>query len=119
MATDKVIDFCARAAHEINRLYCLSHGDASQPHWENAPDWQQQSARNGVRGALNGNNTPEESHLSWMMEKIETGWVYGPVKDPEKKQHPCMVPYGQLPPEQQRKDTLFLATVRAMAAALS
>ena len=26
------------------------------------------------------------------------GWKYGPVKDPEKKEHPCFVPYDDLPP---------------------
>jgi len=40
------------------------------------------------------------------------------VKDTEKKEHPCFVPYAQLPPEQKYKDTLYLATVRSMAKAL-
>jgi hypothetical protein len=40
------------------------------------------------------------------------------VKDPEKKQHPCMVPYADLPAAQRAKDALFLGTVRNMAAAL-
>lgn len=116
--TNGQLEHLAAAAHEMNRVYCLAHGDTSQPHWEDAPEWQRTSAVNGVRGALDG-NTPEQSHASWLVEKERTGWKYGPVKDPDKKEHPCFVPYDQLPPEQQRKDTLFLATVRAMAEALS
>ena len=111
------IEFCAAAAHEMNRLFCQAHGDFSQPHWEDAPAWQRESAIKGVKGALEG-NTPEQSHESWLEEKKATGWKYGPVKDPEKKEHPCYVPYAELPPEQQYKDTLFLTTVRSMAKAL-
>jgi hypothetical protein len=117
MTKEIVCEACARAAHETNRAYCLALGDTSQPSWEDAPDWQKTSARKGVDGALNG-NTPEQSHESWLKEKAETGWKYGPVKDPEKKEHPCFVPYNELPPEQRHKDTLFLTVVRAVAAAL-
>jgi hypothetical protein len=113
----KLIRACARAAHEVNRAYCWALGDDSQLPWEQAPDWQVTSAINGVRGALDG-NTPEQSHESWLKEKVETGWKYGPVKDPEKKEHQCMVPYDQLPLEQRAKDELFLITVRSMAKVL-
>lgn len=113
-----IIEACARVAHEANRTYCLSIGDASQPHWEEAPEWQRSSAMNGVEGALAG-NTPEQSHAAWYAEKRAAGWKYGPVKDPDAKEHPCMVPYDALPPSQQVKDTLFLAVVCATHAALS
>lgn len=38
---------------------------------------------------------------------------------PEKKQHPCMVPYAELPPEQKAKDSIFVGVVRAMAGAFA
>lgn len=109
---------CAQAAHEVNRAYCAALGDNSQPAWEYAEEWQRSSAINGVDGVLHG-NTPEQSHESWLAEKERTGWKYGPVKDPAKKEHPCMVPYADLPEAQKKKDTLFVTTVRAMAEALS
>lgn len=115
-SADKV-EACARAAHEVNRAYCLALGDISQPSWEGAPEWQKSSARNGVAGALAG-NTPEQSHESWLEEKRITGWKYGPVKDPAAKEHPCFVPYALLPPAQRAKDALFVTVVRAMGAAL-
>ena len=118
MSDYDVVEACARAAHEVNRAYCLALGDTSQPSWEDAPDWQKSSARNGVKGALAG-NTPEQSHESWLAEKAATGWKYGPVKDPERKEHPCFVPYDQLPVAQQGKDHLFTSTVREMAKALN
>jgi len=35
----------------------------------------------------------------------------GETKDPDKKQHPCLVPYNELSKEQQIKDALFTAIV--------
>ena len=61
-----------------------------------------------------GNFGPEASHISWMKQKLEEGWVYGPVKDPENKQHPCIVPFDALPREQQAKDFIFRAVVHAL-----
>jgi hypothetical protein len=80
-----------------------------------APDWQKNSAISGV--LLHAGNKlagPEASHESWMRQKELDGWVYGPAKDPEKKEHPCMVPFEQLPREQQAKDFIFRAIVHAM-----
>jgi hypothetical protein len=113
-----ILTACAQAAHECNRAYCIAIGDISQPSWEAAPDWQKQSALNGVQGVLNG-NTPEQSHESWLKEKTETGWKYGLVKDPDKKEHPCFVPYAELPKSQQAKDHVFVSVVLAMAKALT
>lgn len=105
-----MIDKVAHICHEVNRAYCLSIGDSSQPHWSEAPDWQKSSARNGVEKILNGEiKAPEQSHESWMAEKVAAGWTFGPEKNPELKQHPCMVPYAELPAEQRVKDALFFA----------
>lgn len=108
----------AHIAHEANRAYCRSVGDDSQPAWDDAPEWQRESAMKGIEGALAG-NTPEQQHQSWLAVKEADGWVYGEVKDADAKTHPCMVPYAQLPAEQQRKDHLYGAVVRAAHGALT
>lgn len=106
----------AKACHEVNRAYCAALGDHSQPSWEDAPAWQRSSAIKGVLHAMaNPGAKPSDSHESWLAEKRADGWTYGPVKDPGAKQHPCFVPYDQLPPEQKAKDYLFLAVVRELA----
>lgn len=115
--TENEIEACARAAHEANRAYCIAIGDTSQPSWGDAPDWQKSSARNGVAVALAG-STPEQSHECWLEEKRATGWKYGAVKDPEKREHPCFVAYADLPSSQRAKDDVFLSVVRAVAHAL-
>jgi hypothetical protein len=107
----------AKIAHEVNRAYCLAIGDNSQLAWEDAPQWQRDSAINGVKfHAENPNTTPENSHENWMKEKVADGWVWGPFKNPDKKQHPCMVNYTLLPKDQRIKDHLFLAVCRAAIA---
>jgi hypothetical protein len=105
----------AQVAHETNRAYCQSIGDDSQPKWALAPGWQIDSAINGVKFHLaNPNAGQAASHESWLKEKEEAGWKYGEVKDPEKKEHPCFVPYGELPVEQKVKDALFVSVINAM-----
>ena len=108
---------CAEAAHEMNRVYCMALGDFSQASWGTAEDWQRTSAIKGVDGVFAGNG-PGASHESWLAEKVATGWTFGPVKDAEKKEHPCMVPFTELPFDQQQKDHIFVQTVHTMAAAL-
>ena len=105
----------ARVAHEVNRAYCEAMGDTSQPKWEDAPQWQRDSAILGVNfHIVNRCALPQASHENWMAQKISAGWVYGVTKDALLKQHPCIVPFDQLPPEQQAKDFLFRGVVHAL-----
>ena len=106
-------DTVARIAHEVNREYCLSIGDDSQVPYDEAPDWQKQSARDGVAFVRDSPDAPASAvHDSWLRAKDADGWVYGEVKDAELKTHPCIVPYHELPEEQRFKDALFRAVVR-------
>jgi hypothetical protein len=107
-------DQIARVAHEVNRAYCDALGDTSQQPWDQAPEWQRISARAGVALHASGDFGPEASHESWMQQKLDDGWTYGEVKDAETKTHPCLVPFDQLPREQQAKDHLFRAVVHAL-----
>lgn len=36
-------------------------------------------------------------HEVWARTRFGQGWTYGPVRDDERKQHPCLVPYEDLP----------------------
>jgi len=106
--TNEMITRIAEICHEANRVYCESIGDSSQVRWEIAPAWQKDCCFAGVRYFLeNPNADSEEMHNNWMKDKAKDGWKYGPIKDEEKKEHPCMVPYKELPEEQRFKDKLF------------
>lgn len=113
---ETVIEHAARAAHEANRSWCLMLGDTSQVAWEDADLEIQASARNGVIGVLDGNG-PEDSHKSWLREKVRNGWVYGPTKSAVHKRHPCMVPYAELAPEQRAKELVFVNVVKTFIVA--
>ena len=105
----------ARVAHDVNRAYCQALGDNSQPKWNDAPQWQKDSAMLGVELHLNNPNAgPQASHESWMAQKVSEGWVFGSVKNPEAKTHPCLIEFDQLPKEQQAKDYLFRGVVHAL-----
>lgn len=106
----------ARVCHNVNKAYCEAMGDTSQPDWEDAPEWQRESAIAGAMAILqNPNTTPEQSHESWMKQKADDGWTFGTVKDPIAKTHPCFRPYAELPVEQKAKDHIFGAVVRSLA----
>lgn len=109
------IEQVAMICHEANRAYCASIGDYSQDTWENSPPWQRESTINGVKFNLKCYPIiqPEKSHNNWLAEKIATGWIYGPVKDPEKKEHPYMVDYKDLSASQRIKDHIFCSIVNA------
>lgn len=51
-------------------------------------------------------------------EKKAAGWKYGSEKDPEKKEHPCFLPYEELTDAQKAKDAIFVAVVRVVGKAL-
>jgi hypothetical protein len=108
----------AQIAHETNRAYCISLGDETQVEWSKAPDWQRESAVNGVMGVLLEGRTPEENHEAWMTEKLKAGWTYGEKKDPDAKTHPCLLPYSALSDDQKLKDALFVEVVEGCAVLL-
>lgn len=102
----------AKMCHEVNRAYCSALRE-EQPSWEMAPQWQIDSAIKGVAfHILNPDAPASASHDSWMAEKVVAGWKYGKVKNANKKEHPCMVPFHHLPAEQQAKDHIFSAIVK-------
>lgn len=108
------VEDISRICHESNRALQVAQEDpAISPSWDEAPDWQRESAIEGVRQALKG-ATPEQLHQSWCEFKAADGWVYGEVKDGGAKTHPCLVDYADLPPDQRLKDSLFQAIVYSL-----
>ena len=108
------VEEIAKVCHEANKAYCETLGDMSQPSWEDVPIWQRSSAILGVNAHFNGYVSPEQSHILWMGHKLSEGWKFGTVKNADRKEHPCLVPYAELPIEQQKKDALFGAIVQAL-----
>jgi hypothetical protein len=113
MTDEQIAEVC----HEANRglqSAVPAKGIPVAATWAEFPQDQKIGIISGVRGARMG-ATPEESHRCWCDFKVAAGWVYGEVKDDKAKTHPCLVGYGDLPPENKIKDDLFLAIVRALS----
>jgi hypothetical protein len=104
----------AKICHQTNKAFCQTIGDSSQDDWSLAPQWQKESAVAGVIYLMkNPLATNAALHNNWCEHKVKNGWVYGGVKDAEKKTHPCLVPFLDLPLEQQVKDKLFRNVVES------
>lgn len=105
----------ARACHEANRAFCSYTGDDSQVPWDEASDGIKQSAINGVEFHFaNPDAGDSASHDNWSAFKAADGWVFGKVKSEKTKTHPCLVPFDELPADQQFKDKLFRTIVHAV-----
>lgn len=112
----KSVSDIATVCHEANRAICEAFGDLSQKPWAEAEQWQRDSAIAGVRFAMEHPDAPASAqHDAWAADKLRDGWTYGPVKNPAAKEHPCLVAYEELPPEQRVKDYVFKAVVNSLA----
>lgn len=106
MTNKQIAELC----HAVNKAFCESIGDNSQPNWDNAPEWQHEAVVSIVKSHMKSNSfNPSDTHDIWMKQKIDAGWTYGEVKDAEKKTHPCIVPYDKLPLHEKTKDYLIKA----------
>lgn len=103
----------AEVVHNIQRVFCESIGE-SLPAWAESGNMQQTT----ISGVIALISTPDAeggfSHDEWMKGKISEGYVWGEVRDHVKKTHPSLVPFNQLPKNEQTKDHLFVATVRSL-----
>ncbi len=46
----------------------------------------------------------ESAHDHWAERRLAEGWTYGPRRDDAAKQHPDLVPYGELPESEKEYD---------------
>lgn len=114
------VEQVAEYAHEVSRLYARTALNQEQPPWAEAPEWQKTSAIHGVERVIETvveYNCPpkaETMHNNWMREKLLAGWKYGPEKNPETLEHPCLLPYEFLSLLEKRKDTVFSSAVMTL-----
>ena len=43
-------------------------------------------------------------HDVWAETRIKQGWTYGEQRDDQKKTHPCLIPYEELPDSEKEYD---------------
>lgn len=44
------------------------------------------------------------THEVWARNRMDQGWVFGAVRNDEKKEHPCLIPYEELSEEEKKYD---------------
>jgi RyR domain len=59
----------------------------------------------------------ENAHEHWARQRMLEGWRCGPTRDDAKKEHPCLVPYDQLPESEKVYDRMSaMETIKAILA---
>lgn len=47
------------------------------------------------------------THENWAKARMHNGWSYGPHRNDEKKESPCLVPYEELPDSEKEYDRIL------------
>jgi hypothetical protein len=109
---------------------------SSLVHYTELPEDEKEQNRGNVRDISNklasigyavvparGNETPSEfqsdeigrlaemEHERWMQEKLNTGWKYAKTTDKGKKLHHLLVPWHEVPHEDQEKDYVLVRDI--------
>jgi hypothetical protein len=57
------------------------------------------------------------THDIWARQRMADGWRWGPKRDDARKEHPCLVPYEQLPDSEKVYDrNTSVQTLKAILA---
>lgn len=46
----------------------------------------------------------QHNHDVWARQRLADGWRAGPVRNDDRKEHPCLVPYDELPESEKAYD---------------
>jgi len=115
---EPLIEAIASICHEANRAWCDHWGSDVQVPWKDAPQWQKDSAVDGVRFIVDCHKrgfkfSAEDVHEHWRDKKFSDGWKWAAIKNPANKEHNCLLPWSELNPKERLKDELFLGIVSA------
>lgn len=101
----------AQVAHELNRSYSFIVYGPDYDNIKPFPELDEQELER-IMGAVEREiKTPtkdnRQSHDRWVVARISDGWEYGEKLDREKKIHPNLRPYDELPASEKLKDHIF------------
>ncbi|MBK7831265.1 MAG: Ryanodine receptor Ryr [Gemmatimonadetes bacterium] len=59
----------------------------------------------------------EHAHDLWALQRFADGWKVGPARNDARKQHPCLIPYAELPESEKEYDRVTaVGTLKAILA---
>lgn len=57
------------------------------------------------------------THNNWAQQRLSDGWRYGPERNDGRKEHPCLIPYEELPESEKQYDRkTAMETLKAIIA---
>lgn len=99
-------------AYNILAAYSKAIGEPEPVPFGELSDERRQGYVDGVNYVLaNPEAGPSAQHDMWLIAKQKDGWTWGETKDEEKKTHPAILPFEELPEPQRAKDSIFRAAV--------
>jgi hypothetical protein len=114
--SEEAVDKIAEVMHEAVRAWQRANDQPPAPSWRRAPEWMRRESKAAVvRRIAEPGASASAQHEHWLDLKRDAGWKLGKVKSGVKKTHPLMVPYGDLPEVERRKDALVAAVIDALA----
>ena len=112
------VDAIAAVCYEANRAWQRELlGSCAYPEWSSASTDQRREFVEAVRFHLrNPNASAAATHEEWMRGRYAEGWTWGPTDDPDRKSHPRLKSFRELPPEQRLAVYLLLGVIRGLTA---
>lgn len=104
----------AQLLHKLMVYQALYVEDRPMRLWEDLDPKDQAMYMDAVAWIQMESVTPDMIHDFWIKRMEAQGWIYGVIKDPVHKTHPCMCPYEQLTEYEKAKDVQFLALSRML-----
>jgi hypothetical protein len=108
---EQIAVICHEACRQLDRAL---RDDLREP-WSKTTWWMRQTCIASVMFHIqNPDAAQDAAHEDWRKHKFELGWKAGPIPNEAIMEHPCLVPFAELPEEQRIEHALFKAVVNAL-----
>ena len=108
------IETIAAVAHNVLRVHNKAIGRMGIS-WLDLPHFERDCLRGSVIYAMtNRGASAEQLQQAWCIERMADGWTYGTAFDLDAKQHPALLPFGELSAHDRRGYEMLLLIVRGM-----
>lgn len=109
LSFEAMCSIIAKVIHSANRAYVDALGGrAVNLTWEEIREEERQGLIKAISSMIINPQTPSVSHEQWCLAREKDGWTKDVKYDYNRKTTPNLVPYDQLPLEEQFKDHLYM-----------
>lgn len=117
--SDERVEILAKACHSSLKTWLSLNGQTyAIPRWDRLSIEDKDFARQVTTDLLwemcQFDLEPEHVHEIWLERRRRMGYVVGPRRNRSLRQHPNMIPYGQLLNAERAKPKIILETLRLL-----